>query len=1389
MITAKNKRVWSQSGRRGTFLSRIKARMRTVMLFLLPFLPLHARDISMETDLRLNFKYISVNSGLSQNSVTSIVQDKNGILLFGTYDGINFYDGYKVDMERYVSDRPDGLFNNRIVCMKQRADGNIWIGLDGGLALYDSDHKKYLNYTDSLGALRSNWTRAMEEDRNGNLWLGTYKDLVVGTNRNNSFSFSFINGFSPVAVYTLCCDRQGNMWVGTSNGVFVFTMENSMQKMQAVSRFKGRMTTHIFCDRAGTVWIGFADGLEILPAGSDTFRALPFASHAGIAVECILEDQSGNIWIGTGNEGLFRLTLENFRITNTIHYGPSYFFGRLSDNNVPALYVDRSNVLWVGTRKGINYASLASPNIYTFKPLLTEQFCELGYKGKHINILFIDSRDQLWISTHREGLYRYDLRKHKLTDMSSTITDCSLSGITETADGSLWFASQEAVYRIENPRPGVYRRERINTGTDERDALKHFQYFTGICTDVYNNVWIATIQGLICYCPGSRQYSTYLSTDGLTSDSPYCLLSDSVNRTLWVGSSDRGLSKIDYGKDGITHIENLRRSKTRHTISHDQVWCLFKSRKGTVWVGTDAGLNRIEISGSEILSATPVHVRLLKDIKIQAITEDAAGHLWLNSSQGLYCYDLDSQSVRCYNNLDGLQSNTYTSAAAISSNGWIFVGGINGIDYFNPALFRESSYTGHPILTQLRIFNTPIEPSGKYNGRQILDREINAVSGIVLNCRQNNFVLEFTSDHYVIPEKNRFRYRLRGYNPKWIEVNASQRYAAYENLPAGNYEFLLQSSNSDGVWSDAVKSLQITILPPPWLTWWAYLAYVLMAAGIGWTVFSYFRSKQRWKRDFFIRETEQRKKEELNEMKLNFYTNITHELRTPLSLIMAPLRDLVKQQEGDEYARFRLKIITDNAHKLLNLINQLLDIRRSSEQTLPLAISCHNIHAMVKSVVDSFCYQSEQAGIYLHFIPPNRACKGWFDLEKIEKVLCNLVSNAFKFTPPNGNIEVRLWTQEEDGRQFAFVSVKDSGIGIASNEQSKIFDLFYHGTPLRGDSSGVGLALSKTMMKLHGGNISVESEHNAGSNFIISFRIDRDAYRPEHIVKKTREDDMPGDENIPEDIPAQESPAVRDKYTVLIVEDNDDMRMYIAECLKSAFRIITAIDGKEGLNMAQKLHPDIVITDMMMPRMDGFEFIRKMKSNPRTNYIPIIVHSVRNDRESIREAFVTGAQEYIVKPFEAESLIFRIGNQLNSRSYFARKLKSEEIMEPAEVEVPSRDREMLDKIRTIVEKNLSDALFGADQLAAELGMSRTQLYRRLKTLPGGKNISEIIRHIRIQRAAQLLSTGQLRVTEVMYEVGINNHYRFIHYFQEMYGMSPKAYIRQANSASPPDKTG
>lgn len=1332
-----------------------------------------AAQIGNEPDQRLSFRCISVNDGLSQNSVTSILQDKDGIMMIATYDGMNFYDGYRITSERYSSSRPDGLSNNRIVCMEPCGDGTIWIGLDGGLMRYDPDRRSYVNYTDLLGMLRSFWVRSIDSDKTGGLWIGTTQEIVRGEQLDDgSFRFSVVQGIPAATVNALKCDPQDNTWAGTAQGAYRLSPRgDGSVAVHRIATFTGRNVTSVFCDRDTAVWIGYDGGLAVKPRNGEIFREIPQFKELAVRTNCLLQGPEGEMWIGTDKKGLFRAEFEQYRLTAMTSYSPDDFFGRLSDDNIASLFIDNSGVLWVGTGRGINYADLSAPRFYSFKPLITERYNELGYMGKHIHSLYIDSRSQLWISIYQEGLVRYDLKSGEIHDMSS-ITPFSIAEIIEDRQGGLWFAAQDAVYRVEC-EAGSYRGAKIELGTSAREARKHFRYYSGLCEDNMGCIWIATVNGLIRYDPRTKSRRTFLRSDGLASDSPYCLLAERERDVIWAGFSDHGVTKIAYDRQGIVSTELLCHRRTPHTISHNQVWCLFRGGSDRLWIGTDAGLNRIDTRNGNIRSVTHVNAPYLSNAKIQAITADARGTLWLNSSQGLYSYNPDSGVVRRYICDDGLQSNTFTNAATTSPDGWVFTGGINGVNYFNPGLFKENGYAGKPIVTDLRIFNKTIEPGKEYDGRTLLERTVNATDRVTLNYKQNNFVLEFTCDHYVSPQKNRFRYKLEGYDKEWTEAGASHRYASYENLPAGEYEFMLCSSNNDGVWSDRLCRKQFVILRPPWKSWWAYLLYAVTSGLLITAVISYFRSRQRWKQMLFRREMEQRNGETLNEMKLNFYTNITHELRTPLTLISAPLRDLCSAYKDDEYMGFRLGIIDRNAKKLLKLINQLLDIRRISAQTLPMVVSCRDVHNTVRDVVSSFGYLAEQSGIYLRYLPPAEARKGWFDHDKIEKVLHNLLSNAFKFTSKGGNIEVRLWFECLDEREFARVCVSDSGVGIPQKELAKIFDLFYHGTPLAGQSSGVGLSLTKALLELHGGRVEVKSTPNAGSEFTASFRIDCKAYDPAYVIREDAASGAPAGSG-------DDTNEQNDRFRVLVVEDNDDMRNYICVCLKKDFHITMASDGRTGLELARSKHPDIVITDMMMPVMDGMEFIRSMKRDSRTDFIPIIVHSIKNDKTSIREAFKAGAQEYIVKPFEPETLILRITNQLSSRVQFARKVKTEKIMEPTGVQIPAQDEELLNRIRTIVENNMSNVSFGVDQLACELGMSRTQLYRRAKTIPPGKNPNEIIRDIRIQRAGQLLATGQLRVVEVLYEIGITNHYRFVQYFKNTYAMTPKEYIRKFN---------
>lgn len=1334
--------------------------------------PLAAGELAPDTDTRLAFKYLSVNDGLSQNSVTSILQSSDGRMLIGTYDGLNFFDGYAIRPVRHSAKRRGGLANNRIVCLSEAADSTIWIGLDGGVMRYDPGTDSYTDYAERLRGVDLRKVRAICEDSAGDVWIGHEKGVVVASpDGKGDYSFVAAGGLEALDVSDITEDGRGNVWIGTSQGLYLCGRDGRKSRaVRLIGGIPGGAVRFVECDRWGVLWVSHDRGISVSTDG-ERFTDLRLPSGVRFQAVCTVRDREDHLWVGCDTEGVYSLGFDaQYRVVSAEHYAKSDFFGRISDNDVSCLCIDRSGVLWVGTRRGVNYAPTAAPEFYTFKPLVGRRYTELGYDGSHVNTLFIDDRGRLWANTFKGSTYRYDFRTGRLEDLAAAVTRNSVSRILQTAGGTLWVAAQEGVYRLDELPGGGFRKRLLHLPGIPEDVSRRYRYFLDLCEDGCGDIWIATMDGLIRYDVLSGRTVTYTAAHGLASNSVYSLLADAKNGLIWAGSAESGLSKIRYTDSGSgIEVEVVRQDSAPFALSDNHVWCLRMTRDGTLWVGTDAGLNRMTVDGGEIRAVEHIHSPELEDAKILAITEDLAGDLWLNGSQGLYRYQPATGRVKRYVSDDGLQSNTWTEGAAVSDNGWLFVGGINGINYFNPSDFRTDPYPGEPMFTGLKVFGQRVVPGGEYDGRVLLREPLNRTRRLELGYRQSNFTLEFTSDQYVNPAKNLFRYRLEGYDPDWTVVGAGQRFAAYTRLPAGHYRFRLASSNSDEVWSDRERSLEIVVHPAPWATWWAYLLYVFAAAAVVFAGIFYLVSRQRWRRKLFMQQIEQEKTRELSEMKLSFYTNITHELRTPLALITAPLKDLEERTDLGEYVGFRLGLIRRNVNKLLKLINQLLEIRKVSAQNLPLKVSRYDLAYTVREVVHSFGSMSEQTGIMMHFEAPKEIPDAWFDRDKIEKVLQNLISNAYKFTPEQGDIHVRLAVEQHDRVHYAVIAVQDSGVGIPAADMHRIFDLFFHGTPLNGVSSGVGLSFSKALIELHAGEITVGSEEGKGSVFTVRFPIDRSCYSDEQVSELGESpQSWTGEE------PAESGTDGR-KYLVLIVEDNADMSAYIESCLKEHFRIAVAPDGGAGLALAQKLKPDVVISDLMMPVMDGIEFTRRMKENPRTNFIPIIVHSVKEDQQSIREALTAGAQEYIIKPFEAENLIFRIRNLLSSREHFARKLRTETITEPTAVELPSDDEQLLRRLSAVVEANIQNPLFDIEYLAGELHMSRMQLYRRMQRIAGGRTVSEIIRDIRIKRAAQLLASGGMRVSEVMVEVGMNNQYRFTKYFQEAYGMTPKEY--------------
>ncbi len=1327
---------------------------------------------------KFSFKSISVNEGLSQFAITSILQDGNGFMWMGTYDGLNRYDGFNVTAMRHIYNNPTSLINNRILALAIKSKKELWIGSQDGLISYDNASQQFRSIPEATKDLNSPRINTLFIDHYGNLWIGTEKGVSVGyLQKNETYSYVAYNYFKNMYITNFCEDRNGSIWMTTSNGAYIIDKKNvgiSIRLLKGTSNVNMCM---VYNDKNNRIWLGGDDYFSVVKkeAKNYSIKRLEKQLHGKgeLNVRSFAEDTvNSGFWVGTWKQALINFEIDRQEnVSKKTEYNTN---SGLEDNDISTLYIDKSNVLWAGTRNGISYTDL-SPKKFQHLQLFENTAGTLGLKKKYINSLFVDSDNKLWINIYQMGLFVYDLKTKNISDATRRVTPNSIMEIMEDRKGNLWFGSFDGIYRLpksERNNPAS-KAEKINTG-----VLNNLLNLNAtIIEDKYGKMWFSINRCLLRYFPEKKSYIEYTEKDGLPyTQGSYQIFYTPNSDFIWIYSIHSGISKIYFNKDNDQlRIESFA---SNANMANRFVWQLFVDKNNTLWVGSDTGLDKIKLN-SENNEVEHFDNPAIRNSKVSFIVNDKFDNLWIGSSQGLYSIDIKTNEVQRYTHEDGLQSNSFTDAFAKTKDGIIFVGGINGINYFNPQKITENKFPSYNVFTAFRIHNKDVTINEKLFGNIMLKQDINFTERIKLNYKQNNFTLEFAALHFAASKRNLYRYKLEGYDHDWIEVDANHRFASYSNLPAGTYKFKLLTSNNDHVWTNTPKELTITILPPPWKTFWAYALYVLIIGVILFFILKYIYDKQVWRNKLLIQQLEKQKEHEMNEMKLSFFTNITHELRTPLVLILGPLRDLINWGNvHEEFVSYRLNIINKNANRLLDLINQILNVRSMSANHLPLSISVCDMEALVNNIVNSFDFYSEKEGITLSFACDGNLKEAWIDKDKIEKVLHNLISNAMKYTPRGGNVDVRLWlyTDAFSMQRKAFVSVKDNGVGIEKNRINKIFDMFYSSSSSgNGNSWGIGLSFSKILVEAHLGKIEVESQQGAGSIFTFFVPIDRDAYDAK-IIRADKKEETPAPENKVEK--TEERFENDSRYTVLVVEDNDDMRDYIRESLKNDFRIIEALDGEEGLTLARKHIPNAIISDLMMPKIDGISLIVRLKGDTRTNFIPVIVHSVKDDKNSIWEAFSAGAQDYIVKPFEPEILIRKINNLLSARKEYAKKLQTDQIITPTEVESVNPDVELLAKITNIVEQNLSNSDLNAFLLSSELGMSRMQLYRKLKNVSGGKQISELILDIRLKRAAQLFLLGDKRINEVMYETGFNNNTRFKDYFKKMFGVTPAEFIKQ-----------
>ena len=905
--------------------------------------------------------------------------------------------------------------------------------------------------------------------------------------------------------------------------------------------------------------------------------------------------------------------------------------------------------------------------------------------------------------------------------------------------------------------------------------------------DSVGTFWVGTLGGLEIFDKENRifHYVDLPGTDLRYSEKVTNILQDSYGQ-MWFGGALLTSMDIETGKFTLYNDRTLMEYDVR---------TIFEDSDGILWIGTEGGgLSKFERNQKTFINYN-TNDGLPSDA-VHAILEDNNGKLWISTNNGLTRFNKKNNNFRNYDVHDGLQSNQFSYDASLkTSGGYMYFGGVKGFNLFHPDSIRGNSNPPPVVFTDFRLMNKDV-PIG--TGDSPLQKHINETRRIVLAHHQSVFTIEFAALNFTSHDKNQYAYMMEGFDDDWNYVG-NQRTATYTNLDPGSYVFKLMASNNDGVWNEQPLSIEFEILPPWWRTGWAYMGYAVVMIAVLLGFRNYLVRQQKLKNALIMKDVERKKIEELNQLKLKFYTNISHEFRTPLTLIFGPLEKLMELFRENEAVYNYLNLMRRNTLRLSRLINQIMDFRKIETGNMKLKISEADIVTFVRDVKKHFDSYAKDRDINFEFETTVEELNVKLDYEKMDMVLYNLLSNAFKFTPDHGSICIGLEILGGGGKlnnQFIKIIVKDSGIGISSERLSNIFDRFYQiDEPMQfqkaaaRNGTGIGLSITKELVELHGGTISVESKKNTGSKFFISLPLSDDWNRGANVEIKKRQDNKFQQEalwdNARWDIEVNEVYAEeddggelgKDQPVVLVVEDDGDMRLFIKDALEAEFEVITAGNGEKGYEKAERHIPDMIVCDIMMPVVGGFEMAARVRENEKTCHIPIIFLSAISTVENNLLGFGFGAYDYISKPFNVSLLKAKVKSVIENRRKLQEKMRKEFIMTPHPIKITSPEEKFLKKAIDVVEENIANPDFDVKVFYTQMGLSRSVLYRKLEAVTG-QTVNDFVRAIRLKKAAGYLKQNVMTISEVSYEVGFNDPQYFSKCFRKEFGKSPSVYARE-----------
>lgn len=1339
---------------------------------LIGFLLLLSLGIAAQKQTR--YERLSTASGLSQSSVYKIIQDKKGFLWFATGDGLNRYDGHNFKIYRNDPSDPKTLSGSEIFTVAEDDLGNLWVGTrNSGLNKIELSTGKITRFT--KGPVGQDLSNAnipsilnLGKGKMGVAVLGIgYLVYDIRTNQLIKGESEWQNPYVK-EVARLFKHSSGTIWMGTRTG-YLLSQLNAHSFIPYQFGANTYRVRAIFETNNGDILVG-TDGRGIYRFTPKTqlFKVVFYQASDPLSrqniVTSLAKDALHNIWIGTDN-GVYKLNGEDFKNYTNIPSNPDPELG-LSSNSIMSLFTDANQNTWVGTwEAGLNISFFQKPRfaVLRYKPNTLQ-----GLLSNKVSTLLADGDKGIWVGSnvglsyfnHKSGQVTHYLKSASTNKLNSTET-YDVNFIHSSGDGGVWV--------------GLWGKG-INLFTKEHQ-LKDFPFKPGAREANFNTMAVFESEfllgtagmGIVSFNPVTKLYRIPFQELGKSTFLNKSIAAINVlNGTeIWIGTVGFGL----YVFDIVTHkMRHYVKSNDAGALSYNHVNKIYQDRQNRIWVMTQGGGLNQYLGPDKGFKVFTVNDGLGSN-SLRGLVEDAKGDLWFSTNGGISKMDAKTLKFVNFEEADGLQGKEFmTSAAAKNSQNWLFFGGVNGLNYLKSDSLRMRLDVPPVYFTKLKIFNKDVE-AGEENSPLTVD--ILSTKHLVLQPDQTVFSLDFVALEYQRPKNNRYAYYLEGFEKDWNLVG-TQRTVTYTNLSPGDYTFKVKASNSDGVWAEKPYELKITVLPPWYKTWWAYVLYLVALGALIYGFIREVRVREAFRTDLRLKEIEKERIQELEQVKTHFFTNISHELRTPLTLITSPLEKyFISNASLNKDQKTKINSIYQNAQKLLRLINQLLDLSKIESGNVEPVVEKHDLVKQLNSIKQSFDAYAQQKQIKLKWEAPVDSLFVYYDADIIEKCVTNLLSNAFKFTPEEGIIGLRLelhktYQGDQETISKVTIHVMDTGKGISAEHIQHIFDRFYQ-IPETVDrmGTGVGLSLCKELMEVHRGTIEVSSDLGAGSDFKIQFPVSREAFEPNWV----RTGSLP----VVKELIGQEVVSIQqEKQILLIVEDHEEMRAFIREIFEKSFQVIEADKGENGLEMALTYLPDVVITDWMMPGMSGVGLCKEIRKNSKTSHIPVVILTSKSSQESQIEGMQSGADDFISKPFHADILELRVAKLLEAKERM-RKSWQDSVMNQDLQQSPVFEDEFLSKATQVVIEHLDEADFDVDQLEKAMDMSKMQLYRKLKMLTSLAG-NEFIRSIRLQQARILLEKGTLNVSEVAYQVGFNDPAYFTRAFKKQYGFAPKTFI-------------